>query len=333
MMLIPAEKRLDADTPPEKRGQMRDGVRLLTYWSDSGRIVHGGFPQLANQLEAGDVLVFNNSRTIPAELKTVDGIRVRLSREVEDGIWDGLILGESSKKLEFMHGLKALVTGPGTEPPLVRLVFSCSSGRLLRELYRQGDVIRYEHVARSWPLQDYQTVYASIPGSVEMPSAGRAFTWRMLANLQKHGIRLAFVTLHAGLSYYGDDKWPNPALHPEAFSIEDEQAAIINDAKANGGRVIAVGTTVVRALETASDGNTIIPQAGVTSLYLSRTSKLTAVDGLLTGFHEQEASHIDLLQTFAGEEGVKAIYKEAVAKCYLWHEFGDMNLIMKQARS
>jgi S-adenosylmethionine:tRNA ribosyltransferase-isomerase len=179
----------------------------------------------------------------------------------------------------------------------------------------------------------YQTVYASVPGSMEMASAGRAISYKLLHTLKKKGVKIAYVQLHAGLSYYGNDRWPNPANHVEAFCIPEKTAELVNETKKNNGRVIAVGTTVVRALETAvtSDGF-VEAQEGATRLYIQKGYPLRAVDGLLTGFHEPEASHLDMLSAFIDEEILMKAYEEVLSAGYLWHEFGDMNLILPMGR-
>jgi S-adenosylmethionine:tRNA ribosyltransferase-isomerase len=162
-----------------------------------------------------------------------------------------------------------------------------------------------------------------------MPSAGRAFTWKLLNDLKKKGIEVTFLQLHAGLSYYGNDQWPSPSNHPEYFNIPKQTASVINEAKRRGGRIIAVGTTVVRTLETVADTDGFIkPGEGVTTLYLKEGDTLQTVDGLLTGLHEPEASHLDLLSTVVDKEKLMSAYHSAIDEEYLWHEFGDMNLIL-----
>ena len=209
------------------------------------------------------------------------------------------------------------------------LSFSKSGLELYDAIYRYGEPLYYEYIKTPWPLEMYQTVYASVPGSVEMPSAGRAISWRLLDKLKQKGVKIAYLQLHAGLSYYGNDRWPNPTNHVEAFCIPEETAELVNKTKKNNGRVIAVGTTVVRALETAVTNDGIVEaQEGATRLYIQKGYPLRAVDGLLTGFHEPEASHLDLLSAFIDEDLLMKAYEEVLSAGYLWHEFGDMNLIL-----
>jgi len=205
---------------------------------------------------------------------------------------------------------------------------------LVDTIYRIGRPVRYEYVSAPWNLDYYQTVYANQPGSAEMPSAGRPFTWQMLLSLKRRGIATAFVLLHTGLSSYMDDELD--ARHPvseEEYLIGEDAAERINRAHQQGGRVIAVGTTVVRALESAADAQGRVPLGreaghGYTRLHITAQHTLKAVDGLLTGLHEPEASHLDLLTAFLPAETIRQAYEDAVQMRYLWHEFGDLNLIL-----
>jgi S-adenosylmethionine:tRNA ribosyltransferase-isomerase len=215
-------------------------------------------------------------------------------------------------------------------PRLWRIRFSRRGSELIDLLYCLGRPVRYEYVSRPWGLDYYQTVYAREPGSAEMPSAGRAFTWRLLFALQRRGIEAAHVVLHTGLSSYLDDALD--AQHPaseEEYVVRQEAAEKINRARAANRRVIAVGTTVVRALESAADaGGRIHAGHGYTRLHITADHELRAVDGLLTGLHEPQASHLDLLTAFLPAPTIRAAYEEAVRRGYLWHEFGDLNLIL-----
>lgn len=326
---------LNAHTPAEYRGIQRDHVRLITLDSVTGDCSHNYFNKLDSYLLEGDLLVLNNSRTIPAVLKGQRGkqtIEIRLSRKLTSNEWEALIVGgviTVGEKIDLPGGLTTTITGLGAESPLIVLSFSKSGLDLLDIFYQYGEPLHYEYIETPWPIEMYQTVYASVPGSVEMPSAGRAFTWRLLNKLKKKGVNIAYLQLHAGLSYYGNDHWPNPNKHLEEFCIPAETAELVNKTRKNNGRVIAVGTTVVRALETAVNVNgNVEPQKGITSLYIQKGYPLKAVDGLITGLHEPEASHLDLLSAFIDKGLLMKAYKKALADGYLWHEFGDMNLIL-----
>ncbi|MBY0123747.1 S-adenosylmethionine:tRNA ribosyltransferase-isomerase [Bacillus sp. S/N-304-OC-R1] len=330
---------LNANAPAEFRGIQRDGVRLMTLDSITGESHHQFFYDLDSFLRAGDLLVLNNSRTIPAVLKGKRGkqtIEIRLSRKISDHEWEALIaegLCKVGEKITLPEGLTATITGLGAEAPLVNLAFSKSGIELYEVFYQYGEPLHYEYIVTPWPIEMYQTVYASAPGSVEMPSAGRAFTWKLLNKLKEKGVNIAFLQLHTGLSYYGNDRWPNPSNHIEEYCIPKETAEAVIRTRTNGGRVIAVGTTVVRALETAVNEEGIVEaKAGFTNLYIRKGYKLKSVDGLITGFHEPEASHLDMLTAFIEEPLLMKAYNEALASGYLWHEFGDMNIILPMGK-
>jgi S-adenosylmethionine:tRNA ribosyltransferase-isomerase len=342
--LLPPE--LAAREPPECRGVPRDRVRLMVIDRATGRIEHTRFDQLAEYLRAGDLLVFNSSRTLPAAL---DGfaepggllVEVRLAEHLADDSWLALLLcrhGEpfacglrEGLRIELGRGMAAMVQERDRHiPRLWRLRFSRTNGELIDLLYRLGKPVRYEHVSKPWALDYYQTIYAREPGSAEMPSAGRAFSWQLLFALKRRGIEMAHVVLHTALSCYFDDKLD--AAHPaaeEEYVVNAVAAEKVNSARASGNRVIAVGTTVVRALESAVDADGRV-RAGhaYTRLHVTADHRLRAVDGLLTGLHEPAASHLDLLTAFLSAHKVRQAYEEAVRLRYLWHEFGDLNLIV-----
>ncbi|MCS1350766.1 S-adenosylmethionine:tRNA ribosyltransferase-isomerase [Mechercharimyces sp. CAU 1602] len=326
---VPAH--LHAAIPPEIRGDGRDHVRMMVIEEASGKITDTHFKKLSSFLRSGDLIVFNNSRTLPAHLPLPEGY-LRLSQQVSDHEWDVLIQNHPAQigtRFQWSPTFSATITGTGSEPPLKRLSFSLRGAALIDSIYRYGQPIRYEYVKRLWELPSYQTVYATKPGSVEMPSAGRAFTWKMMHTLQKRNIGLAFLTLHAGLSYYEGDHWPQPSAHPEFVQLTPATAALINQTKAKGGRVIAVGTTVVRAIESAiNKEGEVIPYHHFTDLYIKENHSLHVVDGLLTGFHEPEASHLEMLSAFIPQRSLFRAYEHALKEGYLWHEFGDLNLIL-----
>ena len=341
---LPSE--MSAKEPPERRGLARDHVRLMITERKTGGVIHSRFDHLGEFLDPGDLLVFNTSRTLPASLTGAanfgeQDIEVRLAGHLSDDRWLALLLcaeGEpfscglrSGLEIKFGAGLSGTVEERDEHiPRLWKLRFSQSGTRLVDSIYRLGRPIRYEYVSQPWDLDYYQTVYAQEPGSSEMPSAGRAFTWRLLLDLRKMGIETASVVLHTGLSSYEDDELD--AQHPvseEEYFISESAAARINRARAQGRRVIAVGTTAVRALESAAaDDEMVRAQHGYTRLRITANHRLKAVDGLLTGMHEPEASHLDLLTAFMSAGEIRAAYEDALARGYLWHEFGDLNLIV-----
>ena len=344
--VLPPE--LSAKEPPERRGIRRDQVRLLVIERATGKIEHTRFDKIDKYLRAGDLLVFNSSRTLPASMRGCECsaahgpcMEVRLAEHLPDNSWLALLLCEqgdpfgcglrTGMQIEFAEGLTATVLERDVNiPRLWKLRFSISGTQLVDLIYRLGKPIRYEYISAPWDLDYYQTVYAKEPGSAEMPSAGRAFTWKLLLDLKGRGIESAYIILHTGLSSYMDDELDRayPASEEEYF-VSQITAEKVNSARENGGRVIAVGTTVVRALESVADSDGCVNEKqGYTRLTINSQHRLKAVDGLLTGLHEPEASHLDLLSAFLSAEKIRAAYEEAIARKYLWHEFGDLNLIL-----
>jgi S-adenosylmethionine:tRNA ribosyltransferase-isomerase len=341
---LPAE--LSAREPPERRGLARDHVRLMVIDRASGRVEHTRFDHLVNFLRQGDLLVFNSSRTLPASLQGCPAqggpcIEIRLAEHLPDDSWLALLICQNGDpfscglrpgiQIKLSNELTALITERDERiPRLWRLTFSQKGIELLNTFYRLGRPIRYEYVSAPWGLDYYQTVYAREPGSAEMPSAGRAFTWKLLFNLQRSGVQTAYIVLHAGLSSYLDDHLDAQHLvSEEEYYVSQTAAEKVNDAHQRGGRVIAIGTTVVRALESVADSGGMIQAGhGYTQLKITASLKLRAVSGLLTGLHEPEASHLDLLTAFLSAEKIQDAYEEAVRLRYLWHEFGDLNLIV-----
>jgi S-adenosylmethionine:tRNA ribosyltransferase-isomerase len=360
---------LEAAAPPEARGLRRDHVRLLLVDRATGSVEHHRFHELPRLLEPGDLLVANDSRTLPASLlgRTEAGtsLEIRLAareattpdgrtadREPKER-WAALVLGVPAgggdparvptdarppaptlrvgERLQFAGELAAIVLGRHEEAaPLVWLAFEAGGERLAEALHRAGRPVRYAYVPRAWPLHHYQTLFAAGPGSAEMASAGRPFTVQTLRDLRDRGIGLATISLHAGLSTYGDPATDLRFVPAEPYLVPEATAAAVAAHRAAGGRVVAVGTTVVRALETAANAGagTVRAGAGVTRLRIGPGHRLLAVDGLLTGLHEPEASHLDLLAAFVERAALDRAYAAALGAGYLWHEFGDVCLLL-----
>ncbi|MFL6104962.1 MAG: S-adenosylmethionine:tRNA ribosyltransferase-isomerase, partial [Actinomycetes bacterium] len=236
----------------------------------------------------------------------------------------------AGERLEFAGGLGATVLGRHEEAgPLVWLAFDLAGERLAQALHRAGRPVRYAYVPRPWPLHQYQTLFAAVPGSAEMASAGRPFTVQTLRDLRQQEIGLATISLHAGLSTYGDPVTDRRYVPAEHYLVPEATAAAVAACRAAGGRVVAIGTTVVRTLETAAaGGDGVRPGAGVTRLRIGPGHRLAAVDGLLTGLHEPEASHLDLLGAFLDRPALDRAYAAALGSGYLWHEFGDVCLLL-----
>jgi S-adenosylmethionine:tRNA ribosyltransferase-isomerase len=331
----------EAASPPEHRGLARDGVRLLV--ARPGRVEHRRFRDLAELLEPGDLLVVNTSATLPA---AVDADRdahppapVHVSTQLDDGAWvvevrrrDGtgpdldLTAGERLQ-LPGGVGLELVAPYPDAAARRSRLWRASVSPSVPAATYlsEHGRAVGYRYLAGRYPIAEHQTVYATQPGSAEMPSAGRPFTAELLVRLLARGVTIAPIVLHAGVS--------SPELHepplPERYEVPEVTARLVNSARADGQRVIAVGTTVVRALETCADSDgTVAAAGGWTTLVLTPRRPARVVTGLVTGLHAPEASHLLLLEAVVGTELVGAAYDAAVRRRYLWHEFGDSTLFL-----
>jgi S-adenosylmethionine:tRNA ribosyltransferase-isomerase len=333
---------LEAHEPAEARGLPRDGVRMLVARKADGHVEHRIFRDLPELLAPGDVLVINVSATVPAAVparRSAGGGRVRVHfatraphledewRVVEIRSADGrrparLAAGE---RLELRGGARLDLVAPYASGQRLMLARFCCELLVDDYLERHGEPIRYGHVRGTWPLDAYQNVYAISPGSAEMPSAGRPFTRDLLSRLVARGVTIVPITLHAGVS--------SPESHeppfPEWFEVPEHTAQAICAARHGGGRVIAVGTTVVRALEsaTAADGCSCA-RSGWTGLVITPECGVRSVDGMITGWHEPEASHLMMLEAVAGPELLRSSYEAALDAGYLWHEFGDSHLIL-----
>ena len=327
---------LEAHEPPEERGVARDAVRLLVATRSDGELEHRRFLDLPAVLDPGDLLVVNVSATLPAALgaSTKDGSRVRVHvatraprlddswRVVEIRSADGSRPrgAHAGERLDLDGGASLQLVAPYASGARLMLARFDGLGSVERYLARHGAPIRYAHTRRSWPLSAYQNVYATTPGSAEMPSAGRPFTAELITRLAARGVLIAPITLHTGVS--------SPERHeapfPEQFSVPERTARLLEATKRRGGRVIAVGTTVVRALETAAVGE---PE-GWTGLVITPDRPLAAVDGMITGWHEPEASHLQMLEAIAGHDLLERSYESALQHGYQWHEFGDSHLIL-----
>ncbi len=329
--------RREAHEPPEARGLARDAVRMLVATRDG--LTHARARDLPGHLRAGDVLVVNTSATLPAALpaQRADGTALRLHLSTpcrSTGRWvvelrDGgarFAGGRAGERLALPGGAYATLLAPylaGTRLWLAAL--DTGERPLLDYLAAHGAPIRYGYVERDWPLSDYQTVFATQSGSAEMPSAGRPFTPELVTALVVRGIAVAPVTLHTGVSSQEAGELP----YPERYGVPPATARIVNATRAGGGRVVAVGTTVVRALETvALQDGTLQPGAGWTRHVVTPQTGVRAVDGLLTGWHEPEATHLLMLEAVGGRALVADSYDAALRAGYRWHEFGDVHLIL-----
>jgi S-adenosylmethionine:tRNA ribosyltransferase-isomerase len=329
---------LEAHEPPEMRGITRDAVRLLASSPTAGH-THTSFNDLPRFLEPGDVLVLNTSATVPAAVPADDGLHLlHLSTSLPGGLWlvelrlpegFGTVPArvESPRVVPLAGGESAHLLAP-YDPASPRLWFarlSMADDALLPYLARWGSPIRYSYAGGAWPLSAYQNVYATEPGSAELASAGRPFTTDVLTRLVARGVRIAPLVLHTGVSSLELGESP----YPERYSVPLATAQVVNATRREGGRVVAVGTTVVRALETVADEHgDVHPGRGWTELVVTPQRGVRVVSGLVTGWHPPKASHLLLLEAVAGRRLLEEAYAEAVAGEYRWHEFGDSHLLL-----
>jgi S-adenosylmethionine:tRNA ribosyltransferase-isomerase len=352
---------LEAGEPPEARGLARDGVRLMASYRSDDRIVHHAFRDLPDLLAPGDILVVNTSGTMNAALRATrrDGtaVELRLSTRLPADLWiveprrpegaegGGGAGGGATKRLTlpvaaggetlllpgggvatlhapYHHDRAALRDGAAGRLWIATLDLPCP---LADYLATHGFPIRYGYVREGWPLSYYQTVYATEEGSAEMPSAGRAFTPEGLTRLVARGVVVAPLLLHTGVASPEEHEPP----YEEYYRVPLETARLVNAARRAGRRVVAVGTTVVRALETVTDEDRVVhPGEGWTQLVVTPARGLRAVSALLTGLHEPRSSHLAMLEALAGRAHLAHTYAEALREGYLWHEFGDLHLIL-----
>ncbi|GAB2446854.1 S-adenosylmethionine:tRNA ribosyltransferase-isomerase [Nocardia tengchongensis] len=339
---------LSATAPPEARGLTRDAVRLMV--ADGPALTHARFRELPSFLRPGDLVVVNNSAMITAAVDTEYGGEpavLHFSTWLDDGGW--VVEVRDPRGIPW----RGAALKPGAYLPLpdghvavLRAPWLAGAGRLWiadvaasiggapegsaadvrRLLARHGRPITYSYVAERWSASYYRTVFGIEPGSAEMASAGRPFTESLVTELVAGGVGFAPITLHTGVSSPETGEPPSP----ERFAVPEMTARLVNATHGAGGRVVAVGTTVTRALETAAGADGLVrPMAGWTELVLSADRPARVVDGLITGWHAPGASHLHLLESVVGAEVVGETYRVALESGYLWHEFGDAALLFR----
>ncbi|WP_219471161.1 S-adenosylmethionine:tRNA ribosyltransferase-isomerase [Nonomuraea rhizosphaerae] len=322
---------LSAHEPPEARGLTRDAVRLLLS-RGAAAPSHHRFTDLPSLLDPGDLIVVNNSATLPAAVR-LDRLAVHFSTARDDGTWLIELRRRTSKASEPYGGGEAgewlPLPGGATLRLIERETPRLWRARLDRDveayLREHGRPIRYSYVPVDWPIDAYQTVFATVPGSAEMPSAGRPFTAELVTALVSRGIGVAPITLHTGVASPEKDEPP----YAERYDVPAATARLVNLTRASGGRVVAAGTTVVRALETAARGSLVRPSSGWTTHVVTPERGVKVVDGLITGLHEPRSSHLMMLTAIATREPLARAYEEALREGYLWHEFGDAHLLLR----
>ncbi len=346
---------LECSKPTEVRGLRRDEVRLMVSEMETDKIHHDVFKNIVEYLNEGDVLVVNTSGTMKAALTGVynneTNVNVHFStqtqnkkwvieiREIIDGKTRRFSHGKIGGFIQLKNGGKIKLVKPyynesDHNSPIkddnqnhlqLWIVDLLLNNSLENYLEQHGENIRYNYLKDSYPTSYYQTVFANEMGSAEMPSAGRAFTSELISKLIIKGVEIVPVLLHTGVASLEKNEKP----YEEYFRVSEHSANRINFAKKQGKKIIAVGTTVVRTLETlANKHKEIHAGTGWTNIFITPEKGLKIVDGLLTGFHEPQASHLFMLEALARREHLEKTYNEAIEENYLWHEFGDLHLLM-----
>ncbi len=341
-------KLLECARPTEVRGITRDGVRLMVSRRSNDRIHHNRFSEIGQFLKEGDVLIINTSGTmnaaIPTRLPNGQEARIHLSTKLSQEEWlveIRQVIGHKTKRFKGLkegaffslpQGAKAKITAPFYQNKKERDHIQLWKARFfLNELMedyleKNGHPIQYGNLDKKYPPAFYQTVFADEKGSAEMPSAGRAFTPKLVTQLMVKGVQFAPVVLHTGVSSLEIGEKP----YPEYYRVPLFSASLINRAREEDRRIIAVGTTAIRAVESSLDENTgrVIPSEGMTELYITPGRGLKVVNAMLTGFHEPKASHLLMLEALASRRHLVKAYEAAIEKKYQWHEFGDLHLIV-----
>jgi len=329
---------LEASEPPEARGIPRDAVQMLVSRRRTGEITHHPFTDLPDLLLPGDLVVVNTSATLPAAVRAGPGLVMHFSTSLPDGSWLAelrAVRGHATQPYPGGSPGQALPLPGGAvvdlkERVTARLWRVRLSTAVVPYLLRHGSFIHYSYVASDWPAQAYQTVFGATPGSAEMPSASRPFTAEMIARLVVRGVTIAPITLHTGVSSLEGDEEP----YPEPYDTPPVTARLVDATRQAGGRVVAVGTTVVRALETAAAarehgaGSPLPASSGWTHHLVTPQTPPRVVDALFTGLHEPRSTHLLMLNAFAGADLLRRCYTAAVHGSYLWHEFGDVHLLL-----
>jgi S-adenosylmethionine:tRNA ribosyltransferase-isomerase len=344
-------------------GARRDDARLLVSWRSDDLLADTTMADLPRFLDPGDVVVVNNSATRAAAL-VADGVGdvapawspgspdgtlvVHLSTQLDEtGLWvveprhrvgagttpwfdfaaDGPVLLPGGARVEFLEPYRpAGHIGPRGHRPVRLWTARLHLPRPLDEhLARFGRPIRYGTDARPWPLSAYQTVFATVLGSAEMPSAARGFTPELVTRLVSSGITIAPITLHTGVASQEAGETP----YPERYAVPSATAVAVNHARDEGHRIVAVGTTATRAIESvAYPSGQIRPGAGWTDLVITPERGVWAVNGLISGWHDPEASHLMLVEAVAGRDTLDNSYDRAIKAHYAGHEFGDFHLVL-----
>jgi len=340
-------KILECSSPTEVRNLKRDEVKLMVSERHNDKITHTQFSNIDHFLTKNNVLVVNTSGTINAALKTTlpnneDG-RIHLSTQISKNEWIAEIRKvvdnktvrytdiEENQILSIPNNHHIKIVSPFYDEnrnkqhlQLWKISFF-GIDNMDEYLNKYGQAIAYSTVDVEYPQSYYQTVFAKEMGSSEMPSAGRAFTPYLIEKLKAKGVKIVPILLHTGVSSLEANEKP----YPEYFEVSKETANALNEYTLQGKRIIAVGTTAIRAVESATNKKgKVQAQKGWTNLFITPANGIKIIDGMLTGFHEPKASHLLMMQALATTEHLSICYNQAIENSYKWHEFGDMHLLM-----
>ena len=337
--------------PAREPRALREAARLLVVGSATATLMDRTVSDLPDLLQPGDLLVVNDAATLPASLaaRTASGsaVEIRLVAHAGGSDWTAVLLGEGDwttptelrvppeqisigTVLEIGHGVEAeVICIDESLPRLVTIRFLREGAGMWSAIFAYGRPVQYSYLRRSLDLWSVQTSYGSRPWAVEMPSAGYPLTWRILLALKRRGVGIGRLTHAAGLSSIGNEDVDARLPFAERFDIPQATIDAINATHKQGCRVIAVGTTVVRALEGCAKLNNgkLVHGNGVTDLVMDKAFRLSIVDGLLTGIHDPAQSHFRLMEAFADESTLRRVWHHATEQGYLCHEFGDVCLI------
>jgi S-adenosylmethionine:tRNA ribosyltransferase-isomerase len=338
-------------TPAIEPRSIRESAQMLVIDSAERAFRDARITDLPEILQSGDLLVVNDAATIPASIRawTMEGnsAEIRLVRQAHGSDWLAVLLGEGDWRtptelreppptvsvgdcLQIASNFAAeVVAVSDVSDRLVTIRFNRNETQMWNGIYAYGCPIQYSYLKHDLALWSVQTCYASRPAAIEMPSAGYSITWSILLGLKRRGIELASLTHAAGLSAVGHEELDDRLPMPESFEIPERTAGAVENARRDNRRVIAVGTTVVRALEgcAASLGGPVMAGRGETNLVIDRSFRPSVVTGVLTGIHDPAQSHFRLLQAFADETTLRRAWRHATDAGYLCHEFGDCCLI------
>ena len=335
--------RLECTQPTELRNLERDEVRLLVT-TDSKHVRHTTFRNVDQHLQKGDVLVVNTSATratalpvaLPGNRKGMAHFSTRVNghewlveiREIEEEKTVRWKEGKLGMKFHLPDGAEIRLKRKFyKERELLHLWVADFTTFQEQEAYlaEHAQPIKYDHLNEHYPLDFYQTHFSLHPGSSEMPSAGRGFTKDLVERLLEKGVIFAPILLHTGVSSLEENESP----YAEYMEIDQASATKINNAKKHGRKIIAVGTTAVRVVESAvNQRGEVVPYTGNTDLFIDNGYRMKVINGLLTGFHEPRASHLKMLQSIAGFDHIERAYDSALENNYFWHQFGDLHLIL-----